>query len=306
MLEISVNLATHNRADYLKACLVSLCEQTLDFSRYEICVVNNACTDATQDVVAAVSAQYPKHRLFMVSEPVAGLSRARNRGIMATCAPLIADIDDDATATPDWLERLVTRFAELPETVGAIGGEINPEWKALPPEWLDPAMLGILSAASNLGTVARFIEPQEGLLECNTCYRRAALASAGNFPVELGRVNNILLSGEGAVNAVIRHKGWGLFFEPAAIINHVIHADRLTPKWLRKRMFWQGVSDYAMHTYYQRCGLKTTNQLNLDLPIDRSDWAFVNQDTADNLSNDLKKLEGLGFVLAMYGIIPTS
>ena len=305
MLDISVNLATHNRADLLEACLVNLCEQTLDPTRYEICVVNNACTDATPALVASVIARYPRHRLFMVSEPVAGLSRARNCGIGATRAPLIADIDDDATANPDWLERFVTRFAELPPNVGVIGGEIIPVWQTPPPEWLNPYMKGILSAASNLGAVPRFIEPQEGLLECNTCYRREALESVGNFPVELGRVGDLLLSGEGAVNAAIRHKGWGLFFDPAILIHHNIHAERLTTEWLRKRLFWQGVSDCAMHFYYQRQGIETVNEINLNLPLNPADWTFINNKPVENLETNLKRFESLGFVLALAGIIPT-
>ena len=306
MFEISVNLATHNRASCLEACLISLCQQTLDPARYEICVVNNACTDATPDIVAAIAARYPRHNLFMVSEPVAGLSRARNCGIAATHAPLIADIDDDATANPDWLEHFVTRFATLPDTVGIVGGDVNPLWGTQPPEWLNPLMKGILSAALNLGDVARFLEPHEGLLECNTCYRRAALASAGNFPTDLGRVNNFLLSGEGAVNAVIRAKGWSLFFEPAALVHHMISAERITPQWLRKRVFWQGISDYAMFGYYQRNGLQTVSQINLELPLEPADWAFVNANTPENLDGNMRKLQSLGFVLAMSGIIPTS
>jgi glycosyltransferase involved in cell wall biosynthesis len=305
MIEISVNLATHNRASCLEACLVSLCEQTLDPWRYEICIVDNACTDATPDIVAAVAARYPRHNLFIVSEPVAGLSRARNCGIAATHAPLIADIDDDATANRDWLECFVLRFAELSDTVGIIGGDVLPVWGTEPPEWLNPLMKGILSAALNLGDAARFLQPHEGLLECNTCYRRTALAAAGNFPVELGRVNNMLLSGEGAVNALIRAKGWSLFFEPRAVVRHMISADRMTPSWLRKRVFWQGISDYAMFGYYRRSGLQTVSQINLDLPLSPDDWAFVKRDTADNLDGTMRKLQSLGFVLAMSGIIPT-
>jgi glycosyltransferase involved in cell wall biosynthesis len=240
----------------------------------------------------------------MVSEPIAGLARARNCGIAATRAPLIADIDDDATANPDWLECFLARFKELPDKIGVVGGEINPVWQTMPPEWLTPAMKGILSASTNLGDVPGILKPYEGLIECNICYRREALASVGYFPVELGRVGDLLLSGEGAIDTVMRSKGWLFFFEPAAIVNHTIHADRLTPKWLRKRMFWQGVTDYAMYLYYQRCGLETIKKLDLDLPA-ASDWVFINNDSAENLSSDMKKLEALGFVLAMYGIIPT-
>jgi glycosyltransferase involved in cell wall biosynthesis len=81
MIDVSVLLATYDRADFLESCIDSLCRQTLDASRYEICVINNACTDNTSDVVARMAARYPDHRLFEVVEPTPGLSRARNCGM---------------------------------------------------------------------------------------------------------------------------------------------------------------------------------------------------------------------------------
>jgi len=303
MIEISVNLATHNRASFLEPCLVSLCEQSLSPDRYEICVINNACTDHTAEIVNSVAARYPHHHLFMVEEPIAGLSRARNCGIAATQAPLMANIDDDATAVPHWLESFLTRFEQLPTDVAGIGGEIDPVWQAPPPPWLEPWMKGTLSAASNMGTIPRYIGQHEGLFEGNSCYRRSALASIGNYPLELGRVGGLLLSGEGAINALLRFKGWRLFFEPAALIHHTIHADRLTPLWFRKRLFWQGVSDFVMHTYYQRHGLQTIDSLNLDLPLTKEAWYFLDNDTPENMKDSRRYFENLGFILAMTGII---
>jgi glycosyltransferase involved in cell wall biosynthesis len=57
MIEVSVNLATHNRADFLGPCLISLCEQSVDPARFEICVVANACTDATPEIDAAIASR---------------------------------------------------------------------------------------------------------------------------------------------------------------------------------------------------------------------------------------------------------
>jgi len=160
-----------------------------------------------------------------------------------------------------------------------------------------------MSAASNMGDLPRYVVPPEGLFEGNCCYRRTALASIGNYPTELGRVGTTLLSGENAMNFLLIQKGWRLYFDPAAIIHHTIHADRLNPMWLRKRMFWQGVSGYAMHLYYRRHGLDTMDEIKIDLPLTAQDWAFINKDTAENINQSLMHFESLGFVLAMTGII---
>ncbi|MDE2030147.1 MAG: glycosyltransferase family 2 protein, partial [Alphaproteobacteria bacterium] len=203
--EISVVIPTRNRAALLGKCLASLCAQTLDPSRFEVCVVNNGSTDATPKVIELVNANFPQHRIFMVDEPTPGVARARNAGVRHTSAPLIVQGDDDATAPPDWLEKFLASFARLDRDVGKIGGDVVPVWGAPRPDWLSDAMLPLLTAASGFGTEPRFVN--EGLLECNGCYRREALEEAGLFPVSLGRKGSTLLSAEHAVDLVMNVRG---------------------------------------------------------------------------------------------------
>ena len=302
-MDIAAVIPTRNRVALLEKCLVSLCEQTLAPERYEICAVDNGSTDNTKEIFAAVAARFPRHRLFMLDEPKAGVARARNRGFYGTTAPLVAMGDDDATMPPDWLERYTKRFAELGEDVVAMGGDIVPVWQAPKPAWLTPRMMGILSAAAETGNKPQFVEPPQNLIESNCCYRRAALESVGGFPNELGRVGTLLLSGEGSVNMVLHKKAGRLFYDPEIVIHHVIHANRLNPMWFRQRYFWQGISGYVAHRYYEKHGLNVMNAIQLSLPLKRGDWDFVREDTAVGLEDSTIKFESLGFVLAMSGII---
>jgi hypothetical protein len=304
MFEISINLATHNRAAFLEPCLVSLCEQTLDPSRYEICVVNNACTDNTAEVVEKIAALYPKHRVFMVREPLPGLSRARNAGLRATQAPLVANVDDDGTVYPDWLESYIARFAAQGSDTAVIGGEIEPVWEKPKPEWLTLPMELYLSSAAALGTEARFLIEGESARECNACYRRSALMQAGGFPEELGRIGSCLLSGEHAVEFLIRKNGGRIFFDPKIIMRHFIHADRLNPMWLRRRAFWQGVSAVATRHYQIKHKLPVTEEAFINLPLKTEDWSFLKQDTQDRLEESMFLFYSLGFVLALTDIMP--
>ena len=303
MLEISVNLATHNRATFLEPCLVSLCEQTLDPSRYEICVVANACTDATPEVVQKIAARYPHHQIFMVEEPIPGLSRARNCGLRATRAPLVAHIDDDGTVYPDWLERFISLFSEKGAAIAVIGGEIEPIWESPKPEWITPRMALFLSAGTGFGSKSRFLDGGESASEGNSCYRRSMLEQVGGFPDELGRVGSCLLSGEHAVESRLRKNGGQIFFDPKIILRHFIHADRLKPLWLRRRLFWQGVSSVAIRQYQIRHSLPVTKEAFINLPLKPEDWDFIAQDTPEKLEESMFLFYSLGFALTLTGIL---
>ncbi len=302
MVEIAAIIPTHNRAGFLDACLTSLCEQSLDPSRFEICVVDNASTDTTAEVFAGVAKRFPKHKLFMVDETRLGLSRARNKGVASTQAPLIAFGDDDATMPKDWLEKHLARFNELGAEIGKIGGEIEPVWAAPRPAWLSDPMLAMLSASAGHGATAKFSDYP--IVECNSCYRRTALVEAGGFPKHLGRIGGNLLSNDLVVDWIIRSKGYKLFYDPGITIRHYIHADRLTPEWFRRRYFWQGISDYAGIRYLNAHGLTFNDEIKPVLPLQVEDWNFMqNPGNTENLDQNLAKLRWLGFVLTMTGLI---
>ncbi|MDR3423536.1 MAG: glycosyltransferase family 2 protein [Alphaproteobacteria bacterium] len=305
MLEISVVVPTHNRAPFLEACLVSLCEQSLDPSRYEICVVANACIDNTLEVAEKIVARYPKHHVSIIVELEPGASHARNCALSATQAPLFASIDDDGTVDSNWLELFIARFTEIGSDLAIITGDIKPIWEIQKPEWLTPQMELYLSAATRVGMQPRFLDKDEPTCEGNTCWRRSNLEAVGGFPEELGRVGSCLLSGEHIVEERIRENGGRVFFDPRIILRHFIHADRLRPMWLRHRLFWQGVSEAAGRAYQIRQGLPTPNEVFIDLPLKPGDWAFMAGDTPEHLESSMSCFRSLGFVLALTGIMPT-
>jgi len=300
-MEISVIIATRNRAQFLEKCLISLCRQTISPDRYEICVVNNGSDDNTAEVVGKIINENPAHRIFLIDEGIVGLSSARNAGIRNTTAPLIANGDDDATMPSDWLERFLAVYSEKGERLGKIGGDINPVWGAPRPEWLVDEMLPLFSASAGQGGEPKFVD--EGILEGNSCYRRKALVEAGGFPSQLGHKGSNLLSAENMVDIVMYMAGWQIYFDPSIKINHYIHADRLTPSWIRKRYFWQGVSDYVAISYLKTKGIETTRGFSVDMPLDISNWTFVNNKDEPPEENKLKRLRSLGFVLALSGLV---
>ena len=76
-------------------------------------------------VVARTLVDFEGLRMRCCHEPVPGLSRARNRGLSEVRSELIAWIDDDEVADPDWIGWIKRGFA-FPERPDAVAGLMLP------------------------------------------------------------------------------------------------------------------------------------------------------------------------------------
>src|SRR5205085_11066556 len=63
-----------------------------------------------------------------------GLSGARNTGIDIARGDIVAFLDDDAVAAPDWLDRLCAPYDD--RQVIAVGGRVVPRFDGPRPAWL--------------------------------------------------------------------------------------------------------------------------------------------------------------------------
>ncbi len=239
--DITAIVCTRNRARLLDSCLASLLHQTLPKARYEILVIDNGSTDDT----AAVCRRYEPDGVRRVSEPVPGLSRARNTGWKAAQAPYVGYIDDDATACEDWLGAALEGFMRQPAP-DWVGGPIYLQWETNEPDWMNDELRGPLGYVY-WGDSPRQLSPAEWLGGGNSFYSRAKLAELGGFDERLGRKDECLLSGEEIqLQKRIEHAGGFLFYAPSAAIRHNVPADRVRPSWFYKRYYWGGVSDVIL------------------------------------------------------------
>ncbi|MGJ8676652.1 MAG: glycosyltransferase [Akkermansiaceae bacterium] len=98
----SVVVCTHNGERHIEACLRALGK--LDYSNYEMIVVNDGSSDSTEEIVR----KYPEVRLINLQH--AGLSAARNRGAEEASGDIIAYTDDDCEPDAGWLSWLASSF----------------------------------------------------------------------------------------------------------------------------------------------------------------------------------------------------
>lgn len=120
--DLSLVICTRNRAMQLRRCLEVLRQQDYSPYRWELVLVNNGSSDDTDFVIRADAMGLPVS-VVIVDEPRIGQSRARNAGVRAAKAPLIAFTDDDCYVAKDYVARMVHAFER--QDVDYVGGRIE-------------------------------------------------------------------------------------------------------------------------------------------------------------------------------------
>ena len=296
----TIIICTCNRARSLKRTLDSF------FSIYrqplvEVLVVDNNSTDDTKDVCLGYKSQGVKY----LYQPVIGLSHARNFGLEHMDRDIAIFVDDDVIFRSGWLENLLLPFEH--DDVGVVGGDLLPVWETPRPDWLSDHYLRNYSVCLNWSNQTKEIEGDEWLSLGNIAFWKSALDQAGRFSINLGRVGPILLSGDGAVIDVIRYNGMKAVFSPASVVDRYISKERLSPKWLAKRVFWQGITRGVVEEYLrQKIDFKGMNHewRDLRLPTDMQTWASIFNSLPDsNFEQRLNELYDLGYALQRTGFI---
>ncbi len=220
--KVTVVVPTFDRPQALARALDSLVAQQTDQFVYEIVVVDNAPRLDTREVVEAI-AQVASVQVRYVPEERAGVSHARNKGVMEATGRWIAFCDDDQVADASWLRQLVS-VARVHEAA-CVGGSIR---------------LTLPQGTPAIGGVCRRLlgeQPFNGTPF--TCTGRH-LPSTGNLMVsrsvfeQLGPFDTAMTAGGEDYEFVrrIRAAGGRVLVAPAAVMHHVIPPYRTRPEYL--------------------------------------------------------------------------
>jgi len=196
--KISVVVATYNAARTLDDCLQSLVN--LHYPDYEVIVVNDGSTDES----AAIIQQYPCQA---ITTPNRGVSAARNEGLRAAIGEIVAYIDSDARADPDWLSYLATTFLES-DVVGVGGPNLIPQED----NWVAQCVY-----RSPGGPTQVMLDDQsaEHIPGCNMAFRKWALEEIGGFdPIFTKAADDVDICWR------LLERGYRLGFSPSAVVWH--------------------------------------------------------------------------------------
>ncbi|RKR75625.1 glycosyltransferase family 2 protein [Frondihabitans australicus] len=226
---VTVVVCTRDRADQLRGALASILE--LDYPAFDVVVVDNAgATDATRVVVET---EFADPRVRIVSEPVPGLSRARNTGLLAATGEIVAYTDDDVIVDRDWLTGLVAGFARADDVACVTGLVPSGELRTPVQRFFDDRV----SWSRNLrAREFRLSEPPADLpafpfsvgeygTGANFALRRDTLLRLGGFDTAFG-VGSRTGGGEDLdIFTRVIFSGAALVVEPSALVWHRHRAD---------------------------------------------------------------------------------
>ena len=229
---VSVVVCTSGRPALLDGCLQALAAQS--HPDFEVIVVDNAPTDdATEQVARRFGVTY-------VVEPRRGLDNARNRGLAAATAPIVAYTDDDALPDPRWLDAVAAVFCS--DGVAVVTGDVVAAELATPPQRLFEQTYRGMSKGPQPRLHQRASRripylPARFGTGCNMAFRRHALEQIGGFDPALD--GGTLSGGGGDLDVLQRlfEAYLPIAYAPDAVVQH---HHRPTTSALQRQLYDNG------------------------------------------------------------------
>jgi GT2 family glycosyltransferase len=215
-LRVTVVVPHYNDLPALGRCLDALQAQTLPADAFEIVVADNASPQGEAAVAAVIAG-----RARLLTVPERGAGPARNAGVGAARAPIIAFTDSDCVPEPEWLEQGLSALADG----DLIGGRMTVLIDPTRPKTGAEAFEQVFAFKNE-----RYIREENFTVSANLFCSREVFEGIGPF---YPAISEDVEWGQRAVA-----KGYRLGYAPDAIVGHPARADwqDLLKKWRRRML----------------------------------------------------------------------
>ena len=228
----SIVVPTYNRSASLQRMLLSLADQTLPSSDFEVIVVDDGSSDQTPETLRELRVPYALRTLRQANQ---GPGAARNLGVQQAQSDLILFLDDDTVPAPDLLEQHLRVHADNADAV-VIAPMVPPK------DWPRPAWIRweeeILDTQYQAMLNGEFECTPRQFYTANASLRRARFLAAGGFDSTFKRAEDVEMAYR------MRDQGARFIFHAQAIVHH--YAERSFAAWCRTP-YQYGRYDVVMH-----------------------------------------------------------
>lgn len=205
---VSIIVPVYNEGKVLAESIYSLLK--LDYSNYEIIIVNDGSTDDTFDVgkelVGYQRGKYKDIKVSMINKPNGGKAKALNAGISYSNSDLVLCMDGDSTLSEETLKVAVRHFAD--PAIGAVAGNVKvmnrkklfTDLQAL--EYIEG--LNMARAAQSFTRSVNIIPGPIGI------FRKKAIEDAGYYSSDT-------FAEDADLTLKVLASGWKIYYEPLAI-----------------------------------------------------------------------------------------
>ena len=229
---LSIIICSYNRASYISDALTSLYNQSSELDNFEIIIVDNNSTDNTKEVYTIWRQTNTNGQFTFISETKQGASFARNTGATIAKGEWVCFMDDDAVATPNYVENILKHIQNKPDAVG-FGGRIIPKYIPSEPKWMS-YYVSSLVGNFDYAPIACAFENGKYPLESNMIVKKSVYDQIGGFNVNLpGVVGTLRIGGEGKeLFYKILALGHIIYYDPAICVHHVVEVKKLTSEYM--------------------------------------------------------------------------
>ena len=245
-MEVSVVICTYSmeRYDVFSECVDSVLAQS--YEPLEVVIV----VDGNPEVFDRVESDFGHHDNMVLHDnnENQGVSYSRTKGAELASGDVVAFIDDDGVAEPEWIETFVETY-ESTDAV-AVGGYVAPDWVVEKPDFF-PEEFYWLVGCTEIG----FAEDGEVVRNgygSNVSYRREVFLDVGGYDVNTGRKGDQHIQAHEAPVGIriCEEYGQGVMYVKDAVVYHRLFDYRGEFRWLAFRSFWQGFSKRVMSLLY--------------------------------------------------------
>jgi poly-beta-1,6-N-acetyl-D-glucosamine synthase len=205
---VSIIVPVYNEDKVVMESVRSLLE--LNYSNYEIIIVNDGSTDKTREVAESLvgyrKGKYGEVKVSLINKPNGGKAKALNAGIRYSKAEIVLCMDGDSQLSEDSVIMAVRHFSN-PE-IGAVAGNVKvmnrgkflPDLQAL--EYIEG--LNMARSAQSYINLVNIIPGPIGL------FRKSAVEEAGYYSSDT-------FAEDADMTLKLLANGWKVYYEPKAV-----------------------------------------------------------------------------------------